>query len=113
MALPLCCPDYSQVSKWAKRVSISIKTSTRGEIPHLVIDSTGLKVFSEGEWKVRQHSSDRHSVWRTSFIFRQTERRMRLSVPIYRSVALTDAQALPGLINQIYRKLSENQGSVG
>ncbi|MBK2480680.1 hypothetical protein FKL50_27500, partial [Klebsiella pneumoniae] len=25
---------------------------TRGEIAHLVIDSTGLKVFGEGEWKV-------------------------------------------------------------
>ncbi|TXV80155.1 IS5/IS1182 family transposase, partial [Enterobacter hormaechei] len=25
----------------------------RGEIAHLVIDSTGLKVFGEGEWKVK------------------------------------------------------------
>ncbi|MGU5011412.1 ABC transporter permease subunit, partial [Escherichia coli] len=40
------------VSRRAKSVNISFKTPTRGEIAHLVIDSTGLKVFGEGEWKV-------------------------------------------------------------
>ncbi len=64
MSLPLRCPDYSLVSRRAKTVSISIKTPTRGEISHLVIDSTGLKVFGEGEWKVRQHGADRRRVWR-------------------------------------------------
>jgi hypothetical protein len=34
-------------------VNVSFKASTRGEIAHLVIDSTGLKVFGEGEWKVK------------------------------------------------------------
>ncbi|EHA9624842.1 hypothetical protein JJS27_004788, partial [Salmonella enterica subsp. enterica serovar Mbandaka] len=38
----------------AKSVNVSFKTSTRGEIAHLVIDSTGLKVFGEGEWKVKK-----------------------------------------------------------
>ncbi len=64
MELLLCCPDYSLVSKRAKSVNISIKTPTRGEISHLVIDSTGLKVFGEGEWKVRQHGADKRRVWR-------------------------------------------------
>ncbi|PAT22171.1 IS5/IS1182 family transposase, partial [Klebsiella quasipneumoniae] len=38
----------------AKSVNVSFKTFTRGEIAHLVIDSTGLKVFGEGEWKVKK-----------------------------------------------------------
>lgn len=45
MNVPLRCPDYSSVSKRAKSVSVSFKTPTRGEMAHLVIDSTGLKVF--------------------------------------------------------------------
>ncbi len=49
MGVSLVCPDYSLVSKRAKIVNISIKTPTRGEIKHLVIDSTELKVFGEGE----------------------------------------------------------------
>ncbi|MGI4266210.1 transposase, partial [Klebsiella pneumoniae] len=40
--VPLRCPDYTSVSKRAKSVNVSFKTSTRGEIAHLVIDSTGL-----------------------------------------------------------------------
>lgn len=48
MKLPLRCPDYSCVSRRAKSVNIPFKTPTRGEIAHLAIDSTGLKVFGEG-----------------------------------------------------------------
>ncbi|HAO0960853.1 TPA: adhesin [Escherichia coli] len=47
MNVPLRCPDYSCVSRRAKSVNISFKTPTRGEIAHLVIDSTGLKVFGK------------------------------------------------------------------
>ncbi|HBS6970658.1 transposase, partial [Klebsiella pneumoniae] len=39
MNVPLRCPDYTSVSKRAKSVNVSFKTSTRGEIAHLVIDS--------------------------------------------------------------------------
>ena len=35
----------------------------RGAV-HLVVDSTGLKVFGEGEWKVRQHGWSKRRLWR-------------------------------------------------
>ncbi|MBO4150465.1 hypothetical protein J5619_23145, partial [Enterobacter ludwigii] len=41
---------------------VSFKTSTRGEIAHLVIDSTGLKVFGEGEWKSSQLQGRSHEI---------------------------------------------------
>ena len=28
------------------------------------IDSTGLKVFGEGEWKVRKHGIEKRRIWR-------------------------------------------------
>ncbi|MEI9639407.1 IS5-like element IS903B family transposase, partial [Enterobacter hormaechei] len=59
MNVPLRCPDYSCVSRRAKSVNVSFKTPTRGETAHLVIDSTGLKVFGEGEWKVKKHGQER------------------------------------------------------
>jgi uncharacterized protein YaiE (UPF0345 family) len=62
MNVPLRCPDYSCVSRRAKSVNVSFKTP-RGEIAHLVIDSTGLKVFGEGEWKVKKHG-ERRRIWR-------------------------------------------------
>ncbi|VGH13040.1 transposase [Klebsiella quasipneumoniae] len=64
MNVPLRCPDYTSVSKRAQSVNVSFKTFTRGEIAHLVIDSTGLKVFGEGEWKVRKHGKERRRIWR-------------------------------------------------
>jgi hypothetical protein len=30
----------------------------------VVVDSTGLKVFGEGEWKVRQHGYTKRRTWR-------------------------------------------------
>ena len=36
---------------------------TPGEPVHLVVDSTGLKVYGEGEWKVRQHGWTRRRTW--------------------------------------------------
>lgn len=64
MDVPLRCPDYTCVSKRAKGVNVNIRTPTRGEIAHLVIDSTGMKVFGEGEWKVKKHGAKKRRVWR-------------------------------------------------
>ncbi len=79
MNVPLRCPDYTSVSKRAKSVNVSFKTSTRGEIAHLVIDSTGLKVFGEGEWKVRKHGKERRRICE-SCILLLTATHMKLSV---------------------------------
>ncbi|EAA8386659.1 IS5 family transposase [Salmonella enterica] len=106
MELPLCCPDYSLVSKRAKTVNISIKTPTRGEISHLIIDSTGQKVFGEGEWKVRQHGADRRRVWRKLHLTADGATLEIICADLSLS-GTTDAQALPGLINQTHRKIRE------
>ena len=34
------------------------------KITDIVIDSTGLKVYGEGEWKVRQHGYSKRRTWR-------------------------------------------------
>ena len=31
---------------------------------HVVVDSTGVKVYGEGEWKVRQHGYSKRRTWR-------------------------------------------------
>ncbi len=35
---------------------------SKGRITDLVIDSTGLKVFGEGEWKGRKHGAEKRRV---------------------------------------------------
>lgn len=63
MDLKLPCPDFSTLSRRAKHLNISIgRIPTQGGIV-IAVDSTGVKVYGEGEWKVRQHGADKRRTW--------------------------------------------------
>ena len=64
MNVPLRSLNYSIISKRAKTVEIKYRNQSRGIIRHIVIDSTSLKVFGEGEWKVKMHGSEKRRTWR-------------------------------------------------
>ncbi len=105
MNVPLCAPDYSCVSKRARTVKVAYRQPLRGSrITDLVIDSTGLKVFGEGEWKVRKHGAEKRRVWR----------KLHLAVdPVTHDIVAAevslenvhDAEVLPTLLNPLRRKL--------
>jgi len=104
MKLPLRCPDYSCVSRRARSVNIPFKTPTRGEIAHLVIDSTGLKVFGEGEWKVKKHGQEKRRVWRKLHLAVDAGTHEVICADLSLN-NVTDAEAFPGLIRQTHRKV--------
>ncbi|MFC3395017.1 IS5 family transposase [Brenneria rubrifaciens] len=106
MNVPLRSPDYTSISKRAKSVNVNIRTPTRGEIAHLVIDSTGLKVFGEGEWKVKKHGAEKRRVWRKLHLAVDAGTHEIVCADLSLS-GVTDAQALPGLISQTHRKIKE------
>lgn len=58
-------PCYSQMSRRAVKLAIKLQRicSTKGSLD-IVVDSTGLKVYGEGEWKVRQHGVSKRRTWR-------------------------------------------------
>lgn len=55
LGLPWPTPHYSTVSKRQAGLTVNIGHQPRNEPLHLLIDSTGLKVMGEGEWKVKKH----------------------------------------------------------
>jgi IS5 family transposase len=57
-------PDFSTLSRRGRKLSVDLARSPKGRITHLVLDSTGLKVYGEGEWKVRQHGISKRRTWR-------------------------------------------------
>lgn len=57
-------PDYTTLSKRQKDLEIDLPTSSKSAPTHLVIDSTGLKVHGEGEWKQRIHGKQKRRTWR-------------------------------------------------
>ncbi|WP_250386705.1 IS5 family transposase, partial [Escherichia coli] len=91
-------------SRRAKSVNISFKTPTRGEIAHLVIDSTGLKVFGEGEWKVKKHGQERRRIWRKLHLAVDSKTHEIICADLSLN-NVTDSEAFPGLIRQTHRKI--------
>lgn len=58
-------PDYSTLSIRAAFLQVCIRVRAVGaEGIHIVIDSSGAKVYGEGEWKVRQHGWSKHRTWK-------------------------------------------------
>ena len=61
--LKLEVPSYTQVCRRAKSMEVpTYKIPKKGGMD-LVIDSTGLKVYGEGEWKVRKHGWGKRRTW--------------------------------------------------
>jgi len=57
-------PSYTQICRRAKALGQELKKLSRKNITDIVIDSTGLKVYGEGEWKVKQHGYSKRRTWR-------------------------------------------------
>lgn len=63
--LKLNVPSYTQLCRRQKTLRLKLKHPIDITRPiHVVIDATGLKLFGEGEWKVRQHGYTKHRMWR-------------------------------------------------
>ena len=64
-------PHFATLSRRLGKSKISLSGGKRGgrsgkakENIYVVVDSTGLKVFGEGEWKVRQHGYSKRRTWK-------------------------------------------------
>jgi IS5 family transposase len=109
LKLDLPVPDYSTLSR--RRAALEIELPSRGQKQpiHLVVDSTGMKVYGEGEWKVRRHG----------YSYRRTWRRLHLGIneasgEILASVIttnnVTDSQVLPELLDQVSAEIDQVSG---
>jgi len=58
-------PDYTSLQKRAAKMNVVFQVAQTPAGPiHVVVDSTGLKVYGEGEWKVRKHGVGKRRTWR-------------------------------------------------
>jgi IS5 family transposase len=105
-------PHYSTLSR--RRATLEVKLPRRrgNEALHVVVDSTGVKVFGEGEWKVRQHG----------YTYRRTWRKVHLGVDeasgeIVAAVVTTnnysESQLVPDLLEQVEEEIAQVSGDGG
>ena len=64
LQLSVPIPHYSRICRRSSDLGARTKRLSRKRPTDLVFDSTGLKVYGEGEWKVRQHGKSKRRTWR-------------------------------------------------
>lgn len=100
MGVPLSSPDYSLFSKRAGKLQIQIPRRLPDGPMDVVFDSTGLKVYGEGEWKVRTHGASKRRTWRKLHIGANPENGDYVAVELS-TVDVGDGEVLPELAQQL------------
>lgn len=100
MKLDLEVPNYSVVCRRRKRLSVSLGAITKGEAVHVLIDSTGLKVYGEGEWKTRQHGISKRRTWRKMHLAIDPSSHQIIAAEVTTN-DVADGTVLESLLNQI------------
>jgi IS5 family transposase len=94
-------PDYSTFCNRAAEIDIKVKTSLQsGEPLHLLVDSTGLKIYGEGEWKVRTHGASKRRTWRKLHLMID-EATQQIIVADLTENSTGDQEHLPELLNKV------------
>lgn len=106
LGVALDVPDYTTLCRRRKVVEVELPRLRKSEPIHLVVDSTGLKVYGEGEWKVRQHGWSRRRTWRKLHLG-VDEATGELVAAVVSTNSFKDSQLLPELLEQVAEELSQ------
>src|SRR4051794_22998616 len=99
MQVDLPVPDYTTLCRRAATVRITLPKRAEGPL-HLVLDSTGLKVYGEGEWKVRQHGYSKRRTW-LKLHLAVDPLTHEIQAAMVTDPGVTDAETVPALLDQV------------
>ena len=101
MKLNVPVMDYTTLCRRQKNLKIPCLHRKKSSEPiNVVIDSTGLKVFGEGEWKAHKHGRDKHHMWHKLHLAINPDTGEILSHTLTTN-SITDADEAPALLNAI------------
>lgn len=64
MKLPVKIPHYSTICRRQQTLGVMLHASQSTEARDIAVDSTGLKVYGQGEWHARKHDVIQRRTWR-------------------------------------------------
>jgi IS5 family transposase len=108
MGLDLEVPHYSTLSRRAAELAVDLARKGEGPL-HLVLDSTGLKVYGEGEWKVRKHGYARRRTGRKRHLALDAETHEIQAVAVTEA-GVDDAELVGDLVRPIDRAIAAAAG---
>lgn len=102
MDVDLPVPDYTTVSRRQRGLGLGLETSPTHGPRHVVIDTTGLKVFGAGEWYVRKHGMGRgrRRTWRKLHLGVDETTKEIVAVDLTAS-GVHDSPHLPMVLDQV------------
>lgn len=110
MGVSLSAPDYTSVCKRQKTLKIKPpKQEKHNKKMHIVVDSTGLKVFGEGEWKVRKHGKEKRRTW-LKLHLAIDESTNAIEAAMLTADDVHDSETLPDMLNQIEGNIEQVTG---
>jgi Transposase DDE domain len=101
-------PHYSTLSRRAASLEVKLPRLSKGPL-HLAVDSTGVKLYGEGEWKVRLHGKEKRRTWRKLHLLvdHTTHEALALSM---RDKETLDRRELSGLLGEVEGEVAEVLG---
>jgi hypothetical protein len=93
-------PDHTTFSRRLARLAVRLPVKEVGRARHVVCDSTGVKVYGEGEWKVRQHGVTKRRTWRKLHLSVDEESR-EIIVAGGSTNSVSDGEMLPVMLAEI------------
>lgn len=106
MNLKLTAPDHSTLSRRRRQLTVTLPVRDWTKSRHLVVDSTGIKVYGEGEWKVRQHGIGKRRTWR-KLHFCVDEATLEIIRVVASTNDVSDAEALPDLLADVPSEIEQ------
>lgn len=100
-------PDYSLLCKRQRTLQINLprNRAKSGEGLHILVDSTGLKIFGEGEWKVRKHGYVKRRTWRKLHLA-VNAKSQEIEAFQLTELNVQDGETLPHLLNEIEEQIN-------
>jgi len=112
MGLELPVPDYSTLSRRQAGLAVSLRPASRSGALHVVLDSTGLKVYGAGEWHAGNYRRAGRRVWRKLHLGVDETTREILAADVTES-RVHDSRRLPALLSQITGTIAQVSGDRG
>lgn len=109
MQADVSVPDFTSLAKRAAKLPVALPTLPSKGAVDVVVDSTGLKVFGEGEWKVRKHGASKRRTWRKLHLCIDPTTREILAETLTENSG-TDADQVSTLLTPVKRPIKSFTG---
>lgn len=98
-------PNYSTLSRRGQRLKASLKVKRAADQPlRILVDSSGLKIYGEGEWLQQKHRTKFRRRWRKLHIALDAETRQLVAIEL-----TTDEIGNPTVVPDL---LAETEGEI-